>query len=616
MSEIKKETVLVTGATGFLGEYLVRRFVPGYRVLALGRNREQGAYLEKLGAVFCQGDFTDETICDAYFRNITYVIHAGALSSTWGKWEDFYNTNVLGTDTVARLCLKHGVKRLVHVSSPSIYTEKHDQYDIREDQAPMQNELNYYIKSKLLAEWKLKEWNKKGLETVVIRPRGLIGIGDTSLVPRLLRANSKVGIPLFNNGRNLVDLTSVENVALACQLAMTAAGVNGEVFNITNGEPTPFKELLEEFLAAIDESPHYLNLPFQLVYHSAAALERIYHTLHLPGEPLLTRYTVSTLGFAQTMDISKVRRLLGYQPEKTLSEAIEEYGVWWRSKNQSAATKPEQVEIISGSKQIVSVKLYHCGFCTNNLKLVFRNRKWEKRKFPATAVLIQHKQYGPLLFDTGYSKAIFREGFLPRLYRIMNPVSLEPGQMIDEKLKQDGINPVEIKSIILSHAHPDHIGGRTRFQDYELIATAKVLDTIKHPGIRDLVFPGMVPDGTVIRQAKPLEGQLTDHFLSQYFDQVYDVFGDGSILGVVLEGHSKGQLGIWIPDYKLFLAADAGWGNDLISSTPHMRILPRLIQQNFSAYQDTLRRLCRLKRDYPQIRIVFTHQRGKERTYE
>ena len=58
-----KDTVLVTGATGFLGEYLVRRLTGKYRVLALGRNRDKGRYLEKLGAVFCPGDFTDESQC-------------------------------------------------------------------------------------------------------------------------------------------------------------------------------------------------------------------------------------------------------------------------------------------------------------------------------------------------------------------------------------------------------------------------------------------------------------------------------------------------------------------------------------------------------------------------
>ena len=88
------ETVLVTGATGFLGEYLVRRLVGRYRVLALGRNRDRGRRLEAYGAVFCPGDFTRRESCACYLKEADYVIHAGALSSVWGKWEDFYQTNV------------------------------------------------------------------------------------------------------------------------------------------------------------------------------------------------------------------------------------------------------------------------------------------------------------------------------------------------------------------------------------------------------------------------------------------------------------------------------------------------------------------------------------------
>ena len=269
-----RQTVLVTGATGFLGEYLVRRLVKAYRVRALGRNRERGRQLAAYGAVFCPGDFTDRESCAAYFEGVDYVIHGGALSTVWGKWEDFYRTNVEGTNLVAGLCLEKGVRRLVYVSSPSIYTGKEDQYCIREDQAPQQNDLNYYIKSKLMAEGVVRRWNGKGLETVILRPRGLIGIGDTSLVPRLLRANQKPGIPLFREGRNLVDITSVENVALACELAMKAPGASGRVFNITNGEPMAFGRILEQFLAAIGEQPHYLRLPFGAVYAAAEGLER------------------------------------------------------------------------------------------------------------------------------------------------------------------------------------------------------------------------------------------------------------------------------------------------------------------------------------------------------
>ena len=203
------ETVLVTGATGFLGEYLVRRLVGKYRVLALGRNRDRGRRLEAYGAVFCPGDFTRRESCACYLKEADYVIHAGALSSVWGKWEDFYRTNVAGTDLIARLCREYGVRRLVYLSSPSIYTCREDRYEIREEDAPERNELNYYIRSKLMAEERIRWWNRKGLETVILRPRGLIGPGDTSLVPRLLRANQGVGIPLFNGGHNLVDLTGV-----------------------------------------------------------------------------------------------------------------------------------------------------------------------------------------------------------------------------------------------------------------------------------------------------------------------------------------------------------------------------------------------------------------------
>ena len=87
--------------------------------------------------------------------------------------------------------------------------------------------MYYYIKSKILAEDIIKEYHEKGLYTVVIRPRGLFGIGDTSLIHRVLRANSKIGIPLLNSGKNFVDITHVKNVAHACFLAAVTENING-----------------------------------------------------------------------------------------------------------------------------------------------------------------------------------------------------------------------------------------------------------------------------------------------------------------------------------------------------------------------------------------------------
>ena len=332
------EKVLVTGATGFLGNYLIKQLLAsGYEVTALGRNKKAGEVLKKLGAIFCEGDFTDKADCAPYFKGVDYVIHAGALSTVWGKWEDFYNTNVIGTKNVCELCVEHGVQRMIYISSPSIYSGKEHRFDIKESDYDDKNELNYYIKSKLLSEQVIREFHEKGLYTVSLRPRGLIGIGDTSLIPRILKANGKIGIPLFNKGENYVDITCVENVAYAALLCIGAEGISGEVFNITNGEPMQFKQILEQFLAAIGERPKYLKLPFGLVYGIASLLESVYRVFRKKGEPALTKYTVCRLAFSQTLDISKAKEKLGYRPKITLAEGIKNYGEWWKKHNRSKA---------------------------------------------------------------------------------------------------------------------------------------------------------------------------------------------------------------------------------------------------------------------------------------
>ena len=328
--------ILVTGATGFLGKYLAPLLKEkGFEVLALGRNAKTGAELQKKGITFCKGDFTNKAECAKYFEGVECVIHAGALSTVWGKWEDFYNANVKGTKNICELCIENGVKRLVYISSPSVYSAKKDRFDIHEHDVDKSNELNYYIKSKIMAEDIIKEYNKKGLYTVVIRPRGLFGIGDTSLIPRVLRANSKIGIPLLNGGKNFVDITHVKNVAYACYLGAVTQNINGEIFNITNGEPMEFRAILEQFLDSIGEKPKYLKLPFGLLYSVSVLSEWFYRTFKLKGEPMLTKYTVCTLAFSQTLNIEKAKKKLGYKPVISLAEGINEYGKWWKENHKN-----------------------------------------------------------------------------------------------------------------------------------------------------------------------------------------------------------------------------------------------------------------------------------------
>ncbi|MBR2993680.1 MAG: NAD-dependent epimerase/dehydratase family protein [Clostridiales bacterium] len=330
------EKVLLTGATGFLGGYVIKELSEreGYEVIAVGRNEKRGRELEAYkGVRFVKADITDEAMLGSIFEEERpdYVIHTGALSSAWGKYDDFYQANVKSTVIIGGLCIKHNIKRMVYISSPSIYTAKRDRLDIKEDDFDPANKLNFYIKTKLLSEKELHALEEKGLNLTILRPRGLIGPGDPSLMPRLMRANGKIGIPLIRKGKIIVDITCVQNVAYACYLAMTTADAKGMTFNITNGEPSEFSKLLELFCTEAGETAKFLNLPFGLMYVMASIMEGIYTILPTKKEPLLTRYTVCTLSFSQSLDISKAKEILGYSPKISLAEGIREYGKWWQT---------------------------------------------------------------------------------------------------------------------------------------------------------------------------------------------------------------------------------------------------------------------------------------------
>lgn len=322
--------LLVTGATGFLGKYVVEELSDqGNEVIAFGRNEKIGAALENPNVTFIKGDFVQiDDILNAS-KQVDAIVHAGALSTVWGRWEDFYQTNVLGTKNVLAACEKNQVKRLIFISSPSIYAAAKDQLMVTESDAPNQNNLNFYIKSKLLAEALIREQNQ--VDSVILRPRGLFGIGDTSIIPRLINVNKKIGIPLFDGGQQLVDVTCVENVALAVRLSLESPKAIGQTYNITNDEPTAFKAILDELHQELGVPVRYLSCNYRFMYFIASSLEQIYKRVRIKKEPMFTKYTLYLLKYSQTLSLEKAKKELNYQPKMTLTEGIRKYAKHYRS---------------------------------------------------------------------------------------------------------------------------------------------------------------------------------------------------------------------------------------------------------------------------------------------
>lgn len=332
------ENILLTGATGFLGGYIIKELEQyEYNIIGLGRNEKRMKERKSDKCKFYVADISDYDAVKKVFENekIDKVIHCGALSSAWGPWEDFYRSNVESTRILTNLAIEYKIKRFIFISSPSIYSEKRNRENIKEAEYDENNELNFYIKSKILAEKVVEDAHNNGLYTITIRPRGIIGIGDPSIMPRIMKANEKMGIPLFNNGRNIVDITCVENVAYACYLALIKENIDGEIFNITNGEPNEFKKILLIFCTAACVKPRFVKIPFSFLYGIAKFLEKIYVMLNLKSEPAFTQYTLCTLAFSQTLNIDNAKNKLGYTTKISLDEGLKKYGEWWKENKEN-----------------------------------------------------------------------------------------------------------------------------------------------------------------------------------------------------------------------------------------------------------------------------------------
>ena len=125
------ESILVTGGGGFLGGAIVRMMLEeGARVSSF--SREFYPDLEALGVKQIQGDLRDRNAVFIAFKGIDVVFHMAAKAGGWGKYRDYFDINVKGTENVIAGCRRHQVSRLIYTSSPSVVFDRRDKAGIDE----------------------------------------------------------------------------------------------------------------------------------------------------------------------------------------------------------------------------------------------------------------------------------------------------------------------------------------------------------------------------------------------------------------------------------------------------------------------------------------------------
>lgn len=322
---------LITGATGFLGGALTRRLHGlGWHVTALGRNASVLNELEALGIKTVQADLSDSYSILHACKGQDIVFHSGALSAPWGRAQDFYNANVLGTENIIHACKENKIKRLVHVSTPSIYFRYETRINVRED-AELPKPVNEYVRTKRMAEEKIDAAFVEGLPAIAIRPRAIFGPRDATIFPRLIDHLKKGQLRIIGDGNNITDLTYIENVVDALILcAESPANTLGKKYNITNGEPIKLWPMIERICKELNLQFPARKISYQTAHTFAGVLESVYRALPNQPEPPLTRYSVFVISQNATLDISAARRELKYEPRISVEEGFQEFIKWWK----------------------------------------------------------------------------------------------------------------------------------------------------------------------------------------------------------------------------------------------------------------------------------------------
>lgn len=327
--------VLLTGATGFLGFRTLEKLILDdtiSMIIASGRTLKATHKVNHPKVDYVLGDLSDGDFALNLVADCNVIIHAAALSSPWGKKEDFHKANVVSQYNLLKAAKANGVNRYIYISTPSIYFNFRDKFNITEKDELPNTFVNAYARTKYEAE---KLLIKSGIPYIILRPRALTGRGDTVIMPRLIKAHKGNRLKIIGDGRNKSDLTSVSNVADVVHLSLFAGSeALNEAYNITNGEPIVLWESIHDILKKLGLTPPEKKVSFKLVKFIAILME-LHAKITGKAEPTLTKYGVGTLAISLTFDITKAKKLLNYQPRMSTNDAIQEFVDWYRLNEKS-----------------------------------------------------------------------------------------------------------------------------------------------------------------------------------------------------------------------------------------------------------------------------------------
>ncbi len=319
------KTVLITGATGFIGQHLVQANLDaGHNVEAFVRSKDPGIpQLCEKGVDVLIGDITNYMAVEHAVNGVDIVYHLAGLPPLWENYHQFETTHVAGMKNICLASLKKSVELLVNVSTCDVFGLK--EHILIDESQEYQYWHQPYPDTKIEAAKIAREYSRHGLPLTTVYPCHVYGPGDQYFLPHLIEAIQNKNLVFWRKNARIWPIY-VRNLTDFLLTVTHHPAAKGEDFLIHDGQSETYEHFATQIAQAMNLAPPTRHIPYFSALTAAWFMEKTWNILEKDTTPPLTIYTVKNRGSRLNFSIQKAQKLLGWNPpipyEKAFTDTL------------------------------------------------------------------------------------------------------------------------------------------------------------------------------------------------------------------------------------------------------------------------------------------------------